>query len=73
MENKTSKNLFLNRRILLLFVSLISVMLLLAMTLTSCGSEVSDIVIKDSNKPRTTFVQGQELDFSNGILMVTQL
>ena len=70
MENKTSKNLFLNRRILLLFVSLISVMLLLAMTLTSCGSEVSDIVIKDSNKPRTTFVQGQELDFSNGILTV---
>lgn len=70
MENKTSKNLLSSRRILFLFVSLISVMLLLAMTLTSCGSEVSDIVIKDSDKPRTTYVQGQDLDFSNGILTV---
>ncbi len=70
MENKASKNLFFSRRILFLFVSLISVMLLLAMTLTSCGSEVSDIVIKDSDKPRTTYVQGQDLDFSNGILTV---
>ena len=70
MENKTSTSLYRGRKILFLFVSLITVFLLLAMTLTSCGEKVGDIVIKDSDKPRTTFVQGQELDFSSGVLTV---
>ncbi len=65
-----SKKLSLCRKLLFLLVSLITVALLCTVTLTSCGSSVSDIVIKDYNKPRTTFVQGQELDFSSGVLTV---
>ena len=70
MENKTSTSHSFGRKILFSFVSIVSILLILAMTLSSCGNEVSDIVIKDSDKPRTSYVQGQELDFSNGVLTV---
>ncbi len=65
-----SKNPFLCRKLLFLLISLITLALLCTVALTSCGSSVSDIIIKDYNKPRTTFVQGQELDFSSGVLTV---
>lgn len=65
-----SKNLFFCRKLLFVLVTLITLALLCTVALTSCGSSVGDIVIKDYNKPRTTFVQGQELDFSSGVLTV---
>jgi len=65
-----SKNLFFCRKLLFVLVTLITLALLCTVALTSCGSSISDIVIKDYNKPRTTFVQGQEPDFSSGVLTV---
>ena len=41
------------------------------LTMAGCGgAEVSDIVITNSNQPRTTYVQGQELDLSKGSITV---
>ena len=54
-------------------VSLALVLLLVACVamLAGCNSkEVSDIAISSSDAPRLTYVQGQELDFSNGVLTV---
>lgn len=40
-----------------------------ALIMTSCKkSEVTSIVIKDSDLPRTTYVQGQDLDLSEGVI-----
>ena len=48
--------------------------MLIAMTsllcLASCGENVSDIVVKSSDMPRTNYVLGQELDLSLGKLTV---
>ena len=68
MENKNSRNAFSFRKILCLMITVISVLLVGALTLTSCGDTVSGVVIKDSDKPRTTYVVGQELDLTGGII-----
>ena len=52
-------------RIVCVAVALVTV----ALTITSCsGSDFSSIVIKDTDLPRTTYVQGQELDISDGVI-----
>ena len=58
----------IKRRILplALLVMLLSCILMLA----GCGDSVDNIAISDSAKPRTVFVQGQELDLSAGTLTV---
>lgn len=41
------------------------------LTMAGCGgAEVSDIIITNSNQPRTTYVQGQDLDLSKGSITV---
>ena len=67
MEKNNSKS-FSFRKILCLLITVISVLLVGALTLTSCGDSVSGIVIKDSDKPRTTYVVGQALDLTGGII-----
>lgn len=44
-------------------------LIVVALTITSCsGSDFNSIVIKDTDLPRTTYVQGQELDLSDGLI-----
>lgn len=53
----------------LLLILCISALLML----TSCGgSEVTEAYITNSNLPRTTYVEGQELDLSTGYLTVVR-
>jgi len=61
--NKTIK-----RRILPL--ALLTMLLACMLVLAGCGDSVDNIAISDSAKPRTVFVQGQELDLSAGTLTV---
>ena len=52
----------------------LSVLLLLTLAitcvlgLTGCGEKVEQIYINKTNSPRLSYVQGQELDLSTGLL-----
>lgn len=52
------------------YVIMIAVVLMSVSALMACGKGTSSIVIKDSDMPRTTYVQGQDLDLSDGVLTV---
>ena len=62
----------MNKKSLLrIIVSLAFVLCLAGMLLlSSCGEKVSDIYISSENSPRLTYVQGQDLDLSSGILTI---
>ena len=64
MEKKLSKKSIIS--IVCAAVALIAV----ALTITSCSknSNITSIVIKESDLPRTTYVEGQDLDLSDGII-----
>ena len=68
MERNTSKKRPSFRKIICLTLSVISVILAGVLTLTSCGETVDGIVIKDADMPRTTYVSGQDLDLTNGVV-----
>ena len=63
MNNSKSK---LKVSILLLFV--IAVVAIFG--LVSCGDKVEQIYITNAHKPRVDYVQGQELDLTNGLITV---
>lgn len=68
MENKTFKNRS-TRRISRLLISMAMLLIAGMVLLTSCGgSGLTDIVIKESDMPRTSYVQGEELDLTGGVL-----
>ena len=68
MENNNSKKNFPVKKVLIISIPVISVIITCILLLTMCGNSTTDIVIKDSDKPRTTYVVGQDLDLSSGIL-----
>ena len=55
----------------LLFVLCTAFALLSALALAACGSAPTEIYIGRSDMPRLTYVQGQELDLSQGVLTVS--
>ena len=67
MENKK-----LSKKALIGIVCTAVVLIAVALTITFCAlskdSGISSIVIKDTDLPRTTYVQGQDLDLSDGVI-----
>ena len=68
MEKKLSKKAIIS--IICVAVALIAITVTTIILLSSRGKKVSDIIVKDSNMPRTTYVQGQELELNGGVLTV---
>lgn len=64
------------RKIYVLGLALVLLLMMTAGWLVSCngqsGSGATEIFIQNSQAPRLTYVQGQELDLSHGVLTVTE-
>lgn len=58
-----------NRKFRFLSITVLILIISCLVALTGCGeSQVSDIAVTNSNAPRLTYVQGQDLDLSGGKL-----
>ena len=51
-------------------IMLLTVAIVLVCAFTSCGDKIDEIYVSNSHAPRLSYVQGQDLDLSGGVLTV---